>query len=117
MNPEAVITGFKSFMDIIEVKEEEKTEMINDELGLPKEPEVEEKNIEQFDCMKDFEAFLKEPRSLNTEERKIFISKLKEFSKKRDVEEEAEKRDAEAIEMKDFISNSLNNFIKKIQEK
>jgi hypothetical protein len=59
---------------------------------------VEPKNIEQFDRMKDFENFLKDPHSLGSQERKIFISKLKEFSK-RDAgpeEEEAKKRDAEA---------------------
>lgn len=53
------------------------------------------KNIEQFDCMKDFENFLKEPYSLTREERKIFISKLKEFSK-RDVEKTNE-RDVQII--------------------
>jgi len=74
------------------------------------------KSIEQFDCMKDFENFLKEPRSLNSHERKTFISKLKEFSKKRDAEEEeAKKRDAIAKQeaankaILSYLDNLLTN--------
>lgn len=54
------------------------------------------KIVEQFDCMKDFENFLKEPYSLSREKRKIFISKLKEFSR-RDVEKNNE-RDVRVID-------------------
>lgn len=77
-----------------------------------------EKEIEQFDCMKDFENFLKEPYGLKTrEERATFISKLKEFSNKRDVEEQtAKKRDAEA-KNQDFVLKSLNNVINQIKGK
>lgn len=80
---------------------------------------TEKKKIEQFDCMKDFENFLKEPYALTSQERKTFISQLKEHSKQRDVEEEqANKRDAIAKdeEAKKLAVNLLKDFIKQIKD-
>jgi HK97 family phage prohead protease len=73
------------------------------------------KSIEQFTCMKDCEAFLME-KGLNRNERNTLISKLKEFSKKREVEDEkAKKREVEA-KLTSSVEELLNKFIKQIKE-
>ena len=53
-----------------------------------KEAEVEEtKEVEDFDCMKDIENFLKKPASLTSSARKILISKIKSFSREAEDDE------------------------------
>ncbi len=61
------------------------------------------KSIDQFMCMKDIENFLKTPTPLSSTQRKTFISKIKQFSSQRDVDEkenQGELRDATGLEAK-----------------
>lgn len=44
--------------------------------------------VKDFSCMKDIENFLKDPCPLNGKNRKILISKIKEFSDARDADHE-----------------------------
>lgn len=61
------------------------------------------KTIEKFDCMKDIENYLKTTYNLSSSQRKILISKIKQFSNQRDVEEkdsQNELRDATVFDEK-----------------
>lgn len=70
------------------------------------------KSFDEIESLKDIETILKD-RGLSNNESKTLISKIKEFSNQRDVEEEAKKqRDAEAKKLLEDIQN-LTSFIKK----
>ncbi len=61
------------------------------------------KSIEEFNCMKDIENYLKADCKLSGSQRKILISKIKQFSNQRDVEEkedQGEIRDVSELDAK-----------------
>lgn len=82
------------------------------------------KSIEEFNCMKDIERFLKNPIPLSKDDRKIFISKIKSFSSLRDVdsqnkvtkekEQEIEGRDVSDVSEKacqQLVADKINQLI------
>ncbi|KKM76833.1 hypothetical protein LCGC14_1376100 [marine sediment metagenome] len=61
------------------------------------------KSIEEFNCMKDIENYLKTECKLSSSQRKVLISKIKQFSSQRDVEEkedQGEIRDVTELDAK-----------------
>ncbi len=121
MNPLAMVSSFKSEDLAKYLPEDNKDEaaaivedcfskMVND---LPKSKEQKEniqtKSVQEVTCMKDIENILKLKCNFSQNERKVFISKIKDFSKQRDVVNEVK-------ELRDVIrgqemTKTLNNFI------
>jgi HK97 family phage prohead protease len=77
--------------------------------------ELEKKDIEEFDCMKDIENFLKAPYPLTQGQRKALIAKIKSFGQLRDVEDkkaEALGRDVQELTVKvDDLIKGIGSFI------
>jgi len=121
MNPLAVVEAFKS-RDITKYLPENNKEeaevilkdcfakMANDFVESEEQKEnIEIKSVQEITCMKDIETILKVKCEFSQKERKSFISKIKDFSKQRDVVNEVK-------ELRDVIRGqevtlTLNNFI------
>jgi hypothetical protein len=65
--------------------------------------------VQEITCMKDIETILKVKCEFSQKERKSFISKIKDFSKQRDVVDEV-KELRDVIRGQD-VTLTLNNFI------
>jgi len=101
MNPEAIVTGFKSFVSSIE-KKEEKVDLEKEKKQALKE------SLRSIETLRECEAFLKE-LNLSCDDAKTFTAKFKKaIQLERDVKAE-EKRDvSEFKELKDLLSNYIN---------
>ena len=121
MNPLAVVEAFKS-KDITKyLPENNKDEaeeilkdcfakMANDFAESEEQKEnIEIKPVQEITCMKDIETILKVKCKFSQKERKSFISKIKDFSKQRDVVNEV-KELRDVIRGQD-VTLTLNNFI------
>ena len=121
MNPLAVVEAFKS-RDITKyLPENNKDEaeiilkdcfakMANDFVESEKQKEnIKIKSVQEITCMKDIETILKVKCEFSQKERKSFISKIKDFSKQRDVVDEV-KELRDVIRGQD-VTLTLNNFI------
>jgi HK97 family phage prohead protease len=107
MNPEAAVTAFKAEDESNETK-------ISPTEGNKDISEAEVKSVTDVACMKDVELILKERGGFSGSERKTLISKIKDFSKQRDVASncEDETRDAE---IKEQLLNEFNKTINHIK--
>lgn len=77
--------------------------------------DIEIKSVQDISCMKDIENILKVKCEFSQSERKLFISKIKDFSKQRDVVDEV-KGLRDAIQGQE-LAQTLNNFINELKGK
>ncbi len=101
----ALLHGGRAGLNIPEADKKKVAAHVNkyyDKMGL--ESPLKGKSIDEYDCMKDIEEFLKNPTPLSGMQRKIFISKIKEFSTQRDAcvtnEDERNLRDVDVLTQK-----------------
>lgn len=98
----AVLKGARGGVDIPESDKQKVADNVNKyykKMGLDSPL----KSIDEFDCMKDVENFLKTECLLSGSQRKTFISKIKKFSCQRDVDERNDQdnlRDVKILDQK-----------------
>ena len=121
MNPQAMVSSFKSEDLEKYLPEDNKDEaaaivkdcfakMADDFVENKEQQEnIDIKSVQEVTCMKDIENILKLKCNFSQNERKIFISKIKDFSKQRDVVNEV-KELRDAIRSQE-MTKTLNNFI------
>lgn len=121
MNPRAMVSSFKSEDIEKYLPEDNKDEaavivkdcfakMVSDYAENKEQQEnIDIKSVQEVTCMKDIENILKLKCNFSQNERKVFISKIKDFSKQRDVVNEV-KELRDAIRSQE-MTKTLNNFI------